>query len=90
MIATPCIGTDRATTQPSESTSTYIAQRRERLKWLLSQGLPPLPVAPFQDPYRYHKVVKASKGYGQDTCKIGHNVKFCKEPCIYSSQPCIY
>ncbi|MDJ0731113.1 MAG: hypothetical protein QNJ33_14090 [Crocosphaera sp.] len=61
MIATMPIGQVCAATQPSE---TYSEQRRQRLDWLLSNGLPPLPVAPFQDPHRYHKVVKASNTRG--------------------------
>ena len=48
-------------TQPS---ATYTEQRRQRLDWLLSNALPPLPVAPFQNPHRYHKVVKASNTRG--------------------------
>ncbi|MEA5537078.1 bifunctional DNA primase/polymerase, partial [Crocosphaera sp. XPORK-15E] len=55
-------GTNPAATQPSPSS--YITQRQQRIDWLLSNGLPPLPVAPFQDPHQYHKVVKASNTRG--------------------------
>ncbi|WP_231607193.1 hypothetical protein, partial [Crocosphaera watsonii] len=48
-------------TQPS---LTYTERRQQRIDWLLSNGLPPLPVAPYQDPHRYHKVVKASNTRG--------------------------
>ena len=51
----------KVSTQPS---TTYAEQRQQRIHWLLSNSLPPLPVAPFQDPYRYHKVVKASNTRG--------------------------
>ena len=61
MIATKHIGTVGAATQAS---ATYTERRQQRIDWLLSNGLPPLPVAPYQDPHRYHKVVKASNTRG--------------------------
>ena len=61
MTATMHIGTACAATQPS---ATYTERRQQRIDWLLSNGLPPLPVAPNQDPHRYHKVVKASNTRG--------------------------
>jgi hypothetical protein len=43
----------------------YQFQRREKIEWLLANNLPPLPVAPAQDPYRYHKVIKANGSRGE-------------------------
>ncbi|MGH2416599.1 MAG: hypothetical protein ACRDEA_23465, partial [Microcystaceae cyanobacterium] len=53
-----------AVTTSIQSTPTfvtqYIAQRQAKIQWLLSNGLPPLPVAPAQDPYKYYKLIKAT------------------------------
>ncbi|NJO93396.1 MAG: type VI secretion system baseplate subunit TssK [Hydrococcus sp. RM1_1_31] len=42
----------------------YQAPRLEKIKWLIANNLPPLPVAPAQDPYQYYKVIKASDSKG--------------------------
>ncbi len=65
------IGQFCAATQPSE---TYTEQRRQRLEWLLSNSLPPLPVAPYQDPHRYHKVIKASNTRGAH-CPLNQDLR---------------
>jgi hypothetical protein len=39
--------------------------RSEKISWLLANHLAPLPVAPAQDSYKYHKVVRASGNRGE-------------------------
>ncbi len=63
---------NQSTTQPSESG--FLTERQQRITWLHSQGLPPLPVAPFQDPYRYHKICKGSNNRG-DYCPLTIDLK---------------
>ena len=55
-------------------TQSYIDQRRERIQWLINNDLPPLPVAPFQEPHRYHKVIKASNNRGEH-CPLTKELK---------------
>jgi hypothetical protein len=44
--------------------SSNVKIRTEKISWLLANELPPLPVAPVQNPYQYHKVVKSERNKG--------------------------
>jgi hypothetical protein len=48
-----------------EKKNERLSLRAQKISWLLANSLPPLPVAPAQDPYRYHKVIKASRSRGE-------------------------
>ena len=45
-------------------TQEYGSQRQEVIDWLIAHNYPALPVAPSQDPRKYHKVVKTDPEKG--------------------------
>ena len=52
----------------------YQSQRREKINWLLANNLPPLPLAPAQAPYQYHKVIKSNGSRGEH-CPLNSDIK---------------
>lgn len=43
---------------------TAVSERQQAIDWLRNNGFPALPVAPAQDPYSYHRVVKTTPERG--------------------------
>ncbi len=56
------------------SESNYVTERQETINWLLLNKYPPIPVAPAQDPYKYHHLSKDQKT-GVKSCPLTNDIK---------------
>lgn len=55
------------------TTRAYLEMRQQAISWLVDNGYPALPVAPYQDPYRHHKKSTGDRQKGPH-CPLTENL----------------